>query len=58
MYTATDDPSDGYSNHWSNGEHQEYNEECCTECGREGVLMEGYYYCNACKWAFNEFEDE
>jgi len=23
MYTTISDPSDGWSNHWSNGEHQE-----------------------------------
>lgn len=54
IYTTTSDPSDGFSNHWSNAPDDH---DCCPECGREANLMEDHYYCKFCNEAFNYFDE-
>lgn len=51
MYTTTSDPSDSYSNHWSNVENKEG--ECCGEQCEWDEELE----CYVCGYCGNEFND-
>lgn len=54
MWSTTSDPSDGYSNHFSNAPEPD---EVCPACGctdikiepdNEGIYIDIYYRCNGC----------
>ena len=55
MYSVYADPSDGYSNHWSNGEKG-----CCPTCESEEIEYSHtdknyreYYFCKECGDVFS-----
>jgi hypothetical protein len=55
-YTVNSDPSDGWSNHWSNAPLQDLNEGQCPECMSENTFetpKQETKHC--CKECWNKF---
>jgi hypothetical protein len=58
IYTTKDDPSDGYSNHWSNGENNSFDVSKLTDIEIDGIDTKDYPDFSDAFLSFAIYDDE